>query len=95
MDLNLQNREKNASVEFTHIPAKMILSKTLLHLWKHQQYSILFDVKNMTLHFVDLKYQISKFITATKREQNFIKILDISLVDSNETFLFKVFNFFL
>ena len=32
---------------------KFFLSKTFLHLWKRQKYSISFDVKNMTLHFVD------------------------------------------
>ena len=73
MDLNLQIEKKNASVEVTQIPAKLFLSKTFHHLWKRQQYSILFDVKNMTLHFVDLERSLKSFLTS----QNVVCLLTV------------------
>ena len=42
---------------------KYFLSKTFLHLWKRQQYSISFDVKNMTLHFVDVERSFKSFLS--------------------------------
>ena len=42
---------------------KQFLSKTFLHIWKRQQYFILFDVKTMTLHFVDLERSLKSFLT--------------------------------
>ena len=35
-----------------------------IYIWKRQQYSILFDVKNMTLHFVDLERSLKSFLTS-------------------------------
>ena len=63
---------------------KEFLSKTFLHLWKRQQYSILFDVKNMTLHFVDLERSLKSFL----RSQNVVCLLTLF---SSEEMAFNVF----
>ena len=50
-----KSRRKMLLLSSHRYQLKWFLSKTVLHVWKRQQYSILFDVKNMTLHFVDLE----------------------------------------
>ena len=52
---------------------QQFLSKTFLHLCKRQQYSILFDVKNMTLQFVDLEQSLKSFLTS----QNVVCLLTL------------------
>ena len=42
---------------------KSCLSKTFLYLWKRQKYYILFDIKNVTLHFVDLERSLKRPLT--------------------------------
>ena len=55
-----------------------------LLIWKRQEYSILLDVKNMTLHFVDLERSIKSFLTS----QNVVCLLTLF---SSEEMVLKVF----
>ena len=60
MDLNLQNRKEKC---FCGVHTDISLN-TFLHLGKRQHYSFLFDVKNTTLHFVDLERSLKSFLTS-------------------------------
>ena len=61
---------------------KLFLSKTILQLLKRQKYSIVFDVKNVTLHFVDLEWSL-KSLLASQNVMCFLTIFPLEEIALN------------